>query len=133
MSTYEQSNYVRAINVAGAIVAQADTGELTAKDVAANVLDLAEYIAVGQDKYFDKNGFEGRVAAPAAAAPSSGGGGSSGGLSAKQLSSVTAALGKIDGPAPYTIEQLEALDASGGTNSERSKAIGEIFSKAYDN
>lgn len=133
LNGYEQSNYVRAINVAGAIVAQADTSELDAKDVAANVLDLAKYLAVGQDKYFKKNGFEGKVyqksTGGGSKSSSKSSGTSSGGLTPKQAESLKKAFKSLDKDgkeAPYTIEEIAELSGK-----ERSDAIGEVFDLAW--
>ena len=131
---YEQSNYVRAINAAASIVAQADTSELGAKDVAENVLELAKYLAVGQDKYFKKAGFEAGKAYPSSSSgrsKSSGKpSGGSNGLTPKQTASLKKAFKSMeeDGKdAPYTMEEIEELSGK-----ERSDAIGEVFSLAWD-
>lgn len=140
--SYSESNYVRAVNAAAAIVAQSDTSDLGAKDVAANVLELAKYLAVGQDKYFKKAGFEGNLYSKGKAGTTSSGPSatSSGpfpgpsGLTPKQRASLEKAFNSIkqDGKtAPYTIEEIEALSADGGQSSERSTAIGKVFDLAW--
>lgn len=130
---YSESNYVRAVNVAGAIVAASNTDDLDAKEVALNVLELAKELAKGQDKYFDKAGFIGRTTSTSKPSGSSRGssGGSSGGLSPKQRDAVNKALKSLGDDAPYTLEDIEAMSADGGRDSERSTAIGKLFDQAW--
>lgn len=138
-NNYSESNYVRAVNVAGAIVASAitvqeDADELTPKDVAKNVLDLAAELAKGQDKHFKKNEFKGKAYSTTpsqSSKKSSGGDGSSGGgLTSKQKATLQKAYNTFDERGeepPYTLEDIES--ASG---KERSEMIGKVFSGAWD-
>ena len=127
----EQSNYVRAISVAGAIIASQDTGDLDAKGVALNVLDLAKELAAGQDKYFAKAGWTGATSTPSPASkpssPASSGGGQS--LTPKQRGALTKAYKGLDAAGetpPYTMDDIEALEGK-----ERSEAIGLVFDAAF--
>lgn len=139
----EQANYMKAINSATAIVAASDTSDLDAKEVAANIGDLAAEIAKVQDKYFKDNGFEGT----SFSAPRSGGGGggykkSSGGggsfdpgtLSPKQEAALDKAFKAItergDVP-PHTKEEILSLSSEGGQASPRSQAIGAVFDAGF--
>lgn len=127
---YEQGNYVRAVNVAGRIVAAADTGDLTAKEVAFNVLELAKELAKGQDKYFKKNGFEGNSYTQSSGKRSGGSGqqgSSAGGLTPKQRAALNKAFKALGDSAPYTMEEIEAFTDT----KERSDAIGEVFDAAW--
>lgn len=132
--SYSQSNYVRAINAAATIVAASDTDDLSAKDVALNVLDLAAQLAKGQDKYFKKAGFTGnapRTSGSESTRSSNGSSGSTGGtgLTVKQRETAKKAISSIEksgGDAPYSIEELEELSGK-----ERSDAIGTLFSTAW--
>lgn len=138
--TTEQANYIRAVTVAGAVVAASDTSDATAKEVAFNIGEVAAELAAIQDAYFSKNGFE----AISYAAPKTGGGGGGGGynksggggsgLSEKQEAALDKAFKAIlergETP-PHTKEEILALSREGGEGSPRSLAIGQIFDQGF--
>ncbi len=129
-------NYVRAFTVAATVVAAQDTDSDTVKDVAATIGKLAEVLYKQQNKFVEKNDLAeaaqaGMTASPKSSPRSSGSASGQSGLSPKQRSALGKALDSLGDDAPYTIEQIEGLDASGGQNSERSMAIGETFDAAW--
>lgn len=134
MST-EQSNYVRALYIAGEIVAHSNTDELGYKEVAYNVLELADELTRGQDKVFAREGWDKQAAAKTATSgpslSSTGSSGSNGSstLTPKQVASLTKAYKAIndDGKEPpYSFDEIEQLEGR-----DRSDAIGVIFDLAF--
>jgi len=126
-------NYVRAFTAAFNVVAAQDTDSDSVKDVAATIGKLAEVLYKQQNKFVKANDLQ---EGPQAASPKSSGGSrtpgsAQSGLSPKQRSALGKALDSLGDDAPYTIDQIEVMDASGGQNSERSTAIGETFDAAW--
>ena len=129
----EADNYVRAFTAAATIVASQNTNDESVKDVAATVQELAVVLWKKQNKFVKANDLQ---EAPQAASPKSSGGSprsdsGQGGLTPKQRSALGKALDLLGDDAPYTIKEIEAMDASGGQDSERSTAIGKTFDAAW--
>jgi len=126
----ELSNYIRAINVAGAVVAAQDNSEASPKDVAAEVGELAAALAKVQNKYISKNDLE--DSAPSGGRSSSGstkssGSKGSGGPSAKQRNFVKQLINAIEGngdDATYTLD-----DVNGLSGRDVSDAIEELIAQ----
>ena len=126
-------NYVRAFTAAFNVVAAQDTDSDSVKDVAATIGKLAEVLYKQQNKFVKANDLQ---EAPQAASTKSSSGSprsdsAPSGLSPKQRSALGKALDSLGDDAPYSIKEIEAMDASGGQDSERSTAIGKTFDAAW--
>jgi len=127
-------NYVRAFTAAFTIVSGQDTTDDSIKDVAATVGALAEKLWKQQNKFVDKEGYtsDGPKTYGNRSSGGSGGSGSgSSGLTPKQRNALNKAYSSLGDAAPYTMEDIEAMNSSGGTDSERSQAISEVFTAAW--
>ncbi len=140
MGNQKAGNYARAFNAAAAIVAAQDTGDADKKVIVGAVGELAEALFKQQNKFQSKNDIteespKASTSSGKGSKRSSGRGSKSSGLTENQERAVKKAIRSIeddDGESPYTIDELAELDPSGGKNSERSEAIGEIFELAYE-